>query len=245
MHALAVSAAASSIAAIEDAIKRLDVPSAAPRIIELMALPGGWQPNGLSSSPPLPKELEGVVSQLKIAFAYKSYCCGRTEHPFTHRRASSEHEQLGRVLFISEGRSPRHHHAAQYRFFSLFAEEPVRISWHVWMQRAVGNARPWPGLPACHRESSPRDSIKLGLTTDADLKDRQKVVRRENGFQPRTKPSSSSSAPTSSNKPAKRKKPAAHAAGFGAGREPAPLPSVFRLPPYLILSSRSTFPSRM
>jgi hypothetical protein len=73
MRALAVSASQGAMAAIEDAIKRLDVPSAAPQNIELMLyLMVGSQIDG-PSSVPLPKELDSVVAQLKNAFAYKAY----------------------------------------------------------------------------------------------------------------------------------------------------------------------------
>jgi hypothetical protein len=72
MHALAVSAGPQAMTAIEEAIKRLDVPSAAPQNVELTAymLVGGSES---ASQGALPKDLDSVVAQLKNAFTYKSY----------------------------------------------------------------------------------------------------------------------------------------------------------------------------
>ncbi|HUP05241.1 MAG TPA: hypothetical protein VMU19_14690 [Bryobacteraceae bacterium] len=75
MHAIAVSASPEAMAAIEDAIGRLDVPASAPKNIELTAylLTGTDSDAGGAA---LPKELDSVVTQLKSAFAYKAYKLG-------------------------------------------------------------------------------------------------------------------------------------------------------------------------
>ena len=74
MHALAVETAIGpSMAAIEEAIQRLDVPSAASKNIEMTAylLMGG---EGAGTEPgALPKELDSPMAQLKNAFPFKSY----------------------------------------------------------------------------------------------------------------------------------------------------------------------------
>ncbi|HEY7391966.1 MAG TPA: secretin N-terminal domain-containing protein [Bryobacteraceae bacterium] len=72
LRALAVSAQARDMAGIEDAIKRLDVPSPTPPNIELTAylITGS---DTATSSGALPKELDPVVTQLKNAFPFKSY----------------------------------------------------------------------------------------------------------------------------------------------------------------------------
>ena len=72
MHALAVSATPDAMTAIEDAIKRLDVPAAAPQNVELTfyLLVGGSESANQGT---LPKDLDSVVAQLKNAFTYKSY----------------------------------------------------------------------------------------------------------------------------------------------------------------------------
>ena len=73
MRVLSVSAPAQTMVAIEDAIKRLDVPSAAPANIDLTVyLLVGHESEGSVGSP-VPKDLDSVVTQLKTAFAFKSY----------------------------------------------------------------------------------------------------------------------------------------------------------------------------
>lgn len=73
LHALAVAAEPTVMPAIEDAIKRLDVPAAAPQNIELTVyyLIGGESENTPGGA--IPRELESVVAQLKNSFAFKIY----------------------------------------------------------------------------------------------------------------------------------------------------------------------------
>jgi hypothetical protein len=73
MHALAVSAPPATMQAIEDAIGRLDVPSAAPKNLDFTVdlLVGTDAENPVSGS--IPKDLESVVAQLKGAFPFKNY----------------------------------------------------------------------------------------------------------------------------------------------------------------------------
>jgi len=73
MHALAVSnSSPETMAAIEDAIKRLDVPPPAAQNIELTVyyLIGSDNEN---SGGVLPKDLDSVATQLKNAFPFKTY----------------------------------------------------------------------------------------------------------------------------------------------------------------------------
>jgi hypothetical protein len=74
MHALAVETTSeATMKAIDEAIQRLDVPSAASKNIEMTAyLLIGGETAGTEASA-MPKELDGVVTQLKNAFAFKSY----------------------------------------------------------------------------------------------------------------------------------------------------------------------------
>jgi hypothetical protein len=74
MHALAVlTTSEATMTAIEEAIQRLDVASAASKNIEMTAyLLIGNETAGTEPSA-MPKELDGVVTQLKNAFAFKSY----------------------------------------------------------------------------------------------------------------------------------------------------------------------------
>ena len=74
MHALAVETTPGpTMAAIEEAIQRLDVPSVASKNIEMTAyLLIGGESAGTEPTA-TPKELDSVVAQLKNAFAFKSY----------------------------------------------------------------------------------------------------------------------------------------------------------------------------
>jgi hypothetical protein len=72
MRVLAVDATQETMSAIEDAIKRLDVPAAAPVNIDLTVyLLVGHEAEAAGGA--VPKDLEPVVTQLKNAFAFKSY----------------------------------------------------------------------------------------------------------------------------------------------------------------------------
>ena len=74
MRALAVDAPKETMAAIEDIIKRLDVPSAASTNIDLTVyLMVGSEAENPAGTAALPKDLDSVVTQLKNAFAFKNY----------------------------------------------------------------------------------------------------------------------------------------------------------------------------
>jgi len=72
MHVVAVSAPADAMSAIEDAVKRLDVPAAAPKDIDLIVylVVASEQPSAGASLPP---ELQPVADELRKIFAYKGF----------------------------------------------------------------------------------------------------------------------------------------------------------------------------
>jgi|ERR1035441_265151 hypothetical protein len=72
MHVVAVSAPAEAMSAIEDAVKRLDVPAAAPKDIDLVVymVMASEQPSAGGSLPP---ELQPVADELKKIFPYKGF----------------------------------------------------------------------------------------------------------------------------------------------------------------------------
>jgi len=72
MHVVAVSAPADAMSAIEDAVKRLDVPAAAPKDIDLVVymIVASEQ---TSAGTGLPPELQPVADELKKIFAYKGF----------------------------------------------------------------------------------------------------------------------------------------------------------------------------
>jgi hypothetical protein len=73
MRAIAVTAEKGAMTVIEDAVKQLDTPAAAPKNIDLTVdLIMGTEAES-SMGNPVPKELENVVAQLKGAFPFKNY----------------------------------------------------------------------------------------------------------------------------------------------------------------------------
>ncbi len=72
LHVVAVSAPAEAMSAIEDAVKRLDVPAAAPRDIDLTVymIVASQQ---ASPDAGLPPELQPVAAELKKIFGYKNF----------------------------------------------------------------------------------------------------------------------------------------------------------------------------
>jgi hypothetical protein len=165
MHAIAVSATPEAMAAIEDAIKRLDVPGAAPQNVEMTAyLLIGSQTEGAPQTA-LPKDLESVLTQLKAAFAYKSYTLGdvltlrgRTDRPLN---------SLGAVWSAPMGN-------ASLTFTTDFSVRGVAIG-------GDGTIR-IDGLAATNKVQGSKDFTRI--TTDLDMKDGQKVVVGKMGMNP-------------------------------------------------------------
>jgi hypothetical protein len=72
LHVVAVSAPAEAMSAIEDAVKRLDVPTAAPKDIDIVVslMVASEQPSAGGGPPP---EMQPVADELKKIFSYKSF----------------------------------------------------------------------------------------------------------------------------------------------------------------------------
>jgi len=91
-----VSAAPAVVAAIEETLRRLDVPASPRRSVEVTV----WVLEALGKelgSAPLPAEIEGVVAQLKRTFSYGSYrladtmiARGRADSRLSMRTAGSD-----------------------------------------------------------------------------------------------------------------------------------------------------------
>jgi hypothetical protein len=164
MHAIAVSATAGEMAAIEDAIKRLDVPSAAPQDVELTTyLLEGSDSDGTSAGP-LPKELDSVLTQLKAAFAYKSYRLGdvmlmrgRTGQVNGGALNATAH---GWSVPIGNGSSSQVTTRFQVNQLSLSPDGAVHVD----------------GLRMACSLGSSGTPYEVALNTDVDIKEGQKVV---------------------------------------------------------------------
>jgi hypothetical protein len=73
MHALTIEASPEAMHAIEDAIQKLDVPSALPKNIELTVYLLVASDSATPAGSAIPKDLEAVSPQLKNTFPFKSY----------------------------------------------------------------------------------------------------------------------------------------------------------------------------
>ncbi len=73
LHAVTVEASPESMHAIEDAIQKLDVPSATPKNVEMTVFLLVATDSATTSGSPVPKDLESVVTQLKNTFPFKNY----------------------------------------------------------------------------------------------------------------------------------------------------------------------------
>ena len=164
MHALAVSATSEAMSAIEDAIKRLDVPTAAPQNVELTVyLLVGSQAEG---APPtaLPKDLDSVLAQLKTAFAYKSYKLGDV---LTLRGRTGQRLQTsgaGWSTPVENGSRPVN---------TQFSVEAISVG-------PDGTIR----IDRLQASSRVSGLDPTGLTTDLDIKEGQKVVVGKMGMNP-------------------------------------------------------------
>jgi hypothetical protein len=73
MHALAIEASPEAMRAIEDAIQKLDVPAAMPKNVEMTVFLLVATDSATPAGSPVPKELDSVATQLKAAFPFKNY----------------------------------------------------------------------------------------------------------------------------------------------------------------------------
>jgi hypothetical protein len=158
LHAVTVSATANSMAAIEDAIKRLDVPTAAPQNIDLtMYLVAG--DDGDAASAPLPRDLDSVVAQLGNNFSYKAY---RLWDVLTMRT------RTGQVVTLDSsggsGDAPpnriRVATSITIRSTTIAGDGTIRIN----------------GLQANSKVQGVAETTQVGISTDVDIKEGQKVV---------------------------------------------------------------------
>ena len=173
MHALAVSASAPAMASIEDAIKRVDVPSSAPHNVELTAyMLTGSDADG---TPPgnLPKELDSVIAQLKSVFAYKSYKLGeiQTLRGRTGERLSTS--ETGGARTIGNISAPI---ITQFSVNSIGVGDDGAIH--------IDGLRVGDRVPTASGTGSSNGALvntqftylDVGLNTDVDIKEGQKVV---------------------------------------------------------------------
>jgi hypothetical protein len=162
MHALAVTAPPAMMQAIEDAIARLDVPSAAPKNFDFTVdlVVGSDADNQTSAN--IPKDLDSVITQLKAAFAFKNY---RLLDVMTLRtRAGKRASTRGSSGLVQSGSNPA------VEVFSTFGFSSVSLG-------ADGTTVQVERLECVTTlHYGPNNSENLHLDTDLDIKEGQKVV---------------------------------------------------------------------
>ena len=165
LHVIAVDATPETMAAIEDAIKRLDVPAAAPVNVDLtIQLVVGHEAEGPTGSP-VPKDLDSVVTQLKNAFAFKSYSLLDTLALRTRTGEQASTTSSGATVQNGNATAAVETH---FRINSISVGgdgATVHIS-----RLQAGINMPVP------RGASDFERHDLGLNTDVDIKEGQKVV---------------------------------------------------------------------
>jgi hypothetical protein len=161
MHAIAVTAQAPQMTAIEDAVARLDTPAAAPKNFELTCyLLIGSETDG--NTGPLPKELESVVTQLKNNFPFKVY---RVMDVLNMRARTGQSLNTSSNGAMFSGPGPDVLTTFHINSATLAPDgSTIRID-GLWT-----NSRIPVGTP---ERFNYRD---LGLNTDVDIKEGQKVV---------------------------------------------------------------------
>jgi hypothetical protein len=175
LHALSVTCSPDIMPGVEQAIKQLDVPAAAPPNIELTAyyLIGGETESPAGS--PVPKELDSVVTQLKNSFAFKAY---RLLDELTLRtRAGFRADTSGAPGPIGPG-SPSITTQFRIQSAALSADGSTvridRMQAGVHLPVPVGTFQPGAaGAAAINTQYSFQD---LGVNADIDIKEGQKVV---------------------------------------------------------------------
>ena len=165
MHALAVTATEPTMKAIEEAIGRLDIPAAAPKNVELVCyLVIGSE--GASDAAPMPKELDSVVAQLKNAFAFKSYRLMDTLAIRTRTGQRVDTTSAGGTMPSNTQGAPNGI-STQFHINSA-SLSPDGTAVHLDGLRTSSQMPIYQGGNTAWRD--------LGILTDVDIKDGQKVV---------------------------------------------------------------------
>jgi len=169
MRALAVSATQAQMAAIEEAIAKLDTPAAAPKDIELACymVIGGETSSENVLGGPTPKELDSVVTQLRNAFAFKNY---RLMDVLSLRARTGQ-----RASTTSTGGTMESGPLSHQQIITQFQLNSISVG-------TDGTTIHIDGMQASIRLPLPSDNnghytyVNLNLNSDVDIKEGQKVV---------------------------------------------------------------------
>ena len=174
MHVIAVTAPPATMASIEEAITRLDTPVSATKNIELSIQLVVGSETDYGYGYPLPKDLESVVSQLKNAFPFKTYRLLDTLTLRARSGQSASTSSSGGAVKIGENAQPI---TTRFQVKSASIAQDgstVRIdgmSTSTKLPIATGSFGS--GNPLVNTQYTYSD---LGMNTDLDIKEGQKVV---------------------------------------------------------------------
>ena len=191
MHALAVRADPNKWPAIEDAIRRLDVPASLPRNVEITVyfLVAG---KDLAQGTPLNGDVEPVVTQLRRTFSYADYRVLDTL--MLRTRIGREAEASGSLaagrarIVAADGKGP----AAKPGEASGSIARGAPIVTQVKLRAAavdpdgkihLDNVRAGMRLPVVSDNKGSFNYIDTGINTDIDVKDGQKVVVGKSSYE--------------------------------------------------------------
>lgn len=171
LKTLSVSGSPEVVAAVEEAVKRFDVPPPATRNIDLTVhLLGAQQQAGPSEE--VPPGLQGVVGQLKSLFPYRGY---RLMETFVMRMRDGRGGEISGIVPTSEGVPHKTSYSFSIDSATVSGDEKdrkVRID-RLKLNVNVPVPVPVPG-PAASTTSYQYRSA--GLATDIDIREGQKVV---------------------------------------------------------------------
>lgn len=159
LHILSLRAPQELMSAIEDAVKRLDVPQMGPRSVELIVhvLVGSDQDESLRQ---VPASLKPVVDQLKGVLSYKQFYILDTllSNTIESRRVSLNGDARGLITSTAQG-------------------GPRDVPYSFQADLSIGNAEP---APAAVRLSNMRfnftSTLPLNISTDVDIPPGKQVV---------------------------------------------------------------------
>ncbi|HWB82769.1 MAG TPA: hypothetical protein VG675_01430 [Bryobacteraceae bacterium] len=173
LHAIAVTASSQSMSAIEEAIQRLDVPSAMPKDISLTAyyVLGTGAPSATAA--PTPKDLDSVLTQLKSTFPFKSYEMMDTLTTRARIGMGTDTSSLG-----APSLGLQYAHSVNRLRFAFSSVSPDGQTIHLNGLRADSR------IPVPTNSTGGLQILDIGINTDLDIREGQKVVVGRMGVGP-------------------------------------------------------------
>jgi hypothetical protein len=168
LKVISVSGPAGVVAAVEDAIKRFDVPPPAAKNIELVAylLVALDQP---ISTPGVPPELQGIINQLKGVFAYQGY---RLLETLVVRGRDGEGGSVTGIVPTSPTETLKTFYSFRFRSVNITSDDKGRV---IRVNELSLGARVPIGTTVGEKGTQIQYQ-NTGVNTDIDVREGQKVV---------------------------------------------------------------------